>query len=379
MDSSGSVFARNRPDGHHISSRSFMDCFEIIERGREGRLLGENDLAALLGSDNQQVAAALYEAANELRKKYHGDAVYLRGIIEFSNYCRLNCKYCGIRRENRGIPRYRMPPEEIIAAAVAAANQGCGTVVLQSGEDRWYTSERLADIIRGIKSEARIAVTLSIGERSAGELQALKEAGADRYLLRFETSNRGLFTSLHPDDDYDSRIHCLEVLRELGYQLGSGFMIGLPSSNLLTVARDILFATRLNLDMIGCGPFIPAPGTPLSQSSLFSDNEMYFKTIALLRVLNPAAHIPSTTAFDALLPGGRDRVLGLGANVFMPNMTPLRYRRYYQLYANKPCVDQNPAECLTCIADRLRRLGRTIAQGPGHSIRAALIPAEKPL
>ena len=344
----------------------FQKNIKVLAAG--SRLPSLEELEALLGAQRED-AAALFTAADEVRREVHGDAVYLRAIIEFSNYCRLNCAYCGIRRENREPNRYRMPLEEIVLQADLAARRGCGTIVLQSGEDPWYTVERIAEIIKAIKDRCGAAVTLSIGERSAEELQQLREAGADRYLLRFETSDRALFAALHPDDDYERRMQCLHDLRRLGYQLGSGFMIGLPGSSARTIAADIRFATDLQLDMIGCGPFIPAASTPLEGSPLFEDREIYFKTIALLRLLNPRAHIPATTAFDALIPGGRDRVLTIGANVFMPSVTPQRYRAQYQLYSNKPCVDQEADVCMDCAGGRLKRLGRSLAAGPGHSLR----------
>lgn len=312
----------------------------------------------------------LYRAADAVRAAHYGDQVHLRGIIEFSNYCRRSCCYCGIRRGNSTVERYRMEPRDIVRQARIAAEQGCGTVVLQSGEDPWYTADKLGDIIACIKREAAVAVTLSIGERSREELLVLRQAGADRFLLRFETSHRPLFVDLHPDDNYDARLECLRVLRETGYQVGSGFMIGLPGSDLSILADDILFATCLDLDMIGCGPFIPAAHTPLAQSGFLFEHEIYFKVMAVLRLLNPRAHIPATTAFDSLVPGGRDRVLAVGANVFMPSVTPQRFRKRYQLYANKPCVDEDAGTCLTCAAARLRRLGRSLASGPGHSLKS---------
>ncbi len=327
-----------------------------------------DELRSLLEASEEE-SAELFRAADDLRRKHHGDGIFLRGIIEFSNCCRLNCFYCGIRRGSQGVPRYRMTPEEIVSQSEIAAAGGCGTIVLQSGEDPWFTADRLADIIRRIKAKVDVAITLSVGEREREEYGAWKEAGADRYLLRFETSDRALFTALHPDDDFDRRVSCLRTLRELGYQVGSGFMIGLPGATTATIAQDILFATSLELDMIGCGPFIPADATPLEGSSLLPDREIYFRTIALLRLLNPPAHIPATTAFDSLVRGGRERVLTIGANVFMPSVTPQLYRRQYQLYANKPCVDEDAGRCIACTSGRLARMGRSIAAGPGHSLR----------
>jgi len=309
---------------------------------------------------------ALYKEADRFRQKYAGDAVYLRGVIEFSNICRKSCSYCGINRANRNIKRYRMDPEEIIMQCGRALEQGCTTVVLQSGEDPWFTGERLCRIIREIKNKYPLAITLSIGERPLHELRAMRRAGADRYLLRFETSDPALFARLHPDDVLEERLACLENIRRAGFQPGSGFLIGLPWSNLETIARDVIFATRLRLDMIGCGPFIAHPDTPLAASPLLEDQEIYFKTIAILRLLNPRAHIPATTAFDAMAPGSRDRLLTLGANVIMPNLTPARYRRLYMLYPNKPCVDEDDTQCGKCLKRRLAVLHRPIGTDFGH-------------
>ncbi len=313
--------------------------------------------------------AALYAAADALRRQTFGDAVHVRGIIEFSNYCTNDCGYCGIRRSGR-ITRYRMTPEEIVAQAVQARTWGCNTIVLQSGEDPWFTAGRLCDIVRAIRQAGVPAVTLSVGVRPLTELRQFAAAGCDRYLLRFETSNRALFRRIHPDEPFARRVQCLTDLRLAGIQAGSGFMIGLPGTPLATLARDILFATQLDLDMIGCGPFLAHPGTPLGGKPQLADREIYFKAMAVLRLLNPRAHIPATTAFDALSPDGRNRVLQIGANVFMPNVTPEKYRRLYQLYPNKPCVDEDGAACACCVSDRLKNLGRRIAAGPGHSLRA---------
>jgi len=349
---------------------------KLIDDVAAGRVApDEAQLESLLACGPEDTAV-LYAAADRVRQVTVGDEVYLRGIIEFSNYCRRSCDYCGIRGPNRAVKRYRMTPEEIVELAVQAKQQGNTTVVLQSGEDLWFTAERLCALLREIKQRADVAITLSIGERTADELKAFREAGCDRYLLRFETSDRVIFKAIHPDDDYDERMTCLENLRGAGIQVGSGFMIGLPGGTLRTLARDILFATALDLDMIGCGPYLPHPETPLAGAGqpdaaagpgLLPDRETYFRTIALLRLLNPKAHIPATTAFDALMPEGRDLVLTRGANVFMPNVTPQKYRALYQLYPNKPCVDEDGATCAICVVGRVARLGRTIGKGPGHS------------
>ncbi|MFH1477775.1 MAG: [FeFe] hydrogenase H-cluster radical SAM maturase HydE [Verrucomicrobiota bacterium] len=309
---------------------------------------------------------SLFSEADRIRREYVGDAVYLRGLIEFSNICRQSCTYCGINRANKAVQRYRMKPEEIVNQCGRALEQGCTTVVLQSGEDLWFDCERLCKIIRDIKRKYPLAITLSVGERPLEELQEMHRAGADRYLLRFETSNPELFARLRPGTLLQERLACFEAIRGAGFQTGSGFLIGLPGADLEVIARDIVFATRLRLDMIGCGPFIAHPDTILADKPLLADREIYFKTIAILRLLNPRAHIPSTTAFDAMAPGSRERLLTLGANVIMPNLTPARYRRLYALYPNKPHVDEPVSSCGAQLRRRLRALKRPIGTDFGH-------------
>lgn len=329
---------------------------------------------------SREACDELCEAADHVRASQLGDTVYLRGIIEFSNICRNQCAYCGIRCANTRVKRYRMPVDEIVEAARLGKAMGCGTVVLQSGEDPFYTVPLLSKIIERIKAETGMAVTLSIGVRPWEELSALKSAGCDRYLLRFETSNEAIFNAIHPDEPFARRIQCLTDLRELGYQVGSGFMIGIPpflsgetpkdrmSATIEQIARDVLFATQLKLQMIGCGPFLSHPDTPLAENPALENHDIYYATMALLRILNPLAHIPATTAFDALDPSGRNRVMHGGANIFMPNITPATYRRQYQLYPNKPSVDDDPEVSVRRVCERLASLGRPVSAAPGHSI-----------
>lgn len=341
---------------------------EQLDRLQNGHLPTPAELACLLKAQGK-ACEAIYMAADAARARTVGNDVHLRGIIEFSNVCKNHCWYCGIRCDNDHLERYRMPEDEIVETAKNALRWGCGTVVLQSGEDPFYTADVLVRLLRRIKTETALAVTLSVGVRTRDELAALREAGCDRYLLRFETTSNALFSAMHPDESFEHRIRCLSDLRELGYQVGSGFMIGLPGGTPEMIANDILFATRLKLDMIGCGPFLSHPDTPLAEKPLLDDRSVYYKTIALLRLLNPDAHIPATTAFDALEPDGRNLVLRRGANVFMPNVTPGKYRRLYQLYPNKPCVDEEGAACAICVRGRLAQLERPLGTGPGHSVR----------
>lgn len=315
---------------------------------------------------------SLYEKANQIRKQVMGEEVFIRGIVEFSNICANNCLYCGIRASNKKIKRYKMEIEEILSIAKSMEKSHQTTIVLQSGELRGSHDEEIGELIRRIKKETTLAVTLSVGNRSYETYRYWKECGMDRYFLRFETSDRELFSRLHPDCSFDERIECLKNLKSLGVQTGSGFMIGLPGETIETLADNILLCRELDLDMIGIGPFIPHPDTPLgNEKNVYeNDKEIFFKAVAVLRIFNPESHIPATTAFDALFPGiGRNLVLQRGANVFMPNNTPKKYREDYLLYPGKPGVDETPEESLESAIKRIESIGRTIGKGPGHSIK----------
>lgn len=316
---------------------------------------------------------ALYARADAVRRENMGDEVFLRGIVEFSNICANDCLYCGIRRSNPNPRRYRIDEDEVMEVARRMAGWQQTTIVLQSGEVAGEKEdERIARLIARIKRETPLAVTMSAGNRSRAVYARWREAGMDRYLMRFETSDRALFAFLHPDCSFDERIRCLSDLRALGVQVGSGFMIGVPGERREVLADNILMCRDLDLDMIGIGPFIAHPDTPLAgRANAYADDpEMFFAALAALRIVNPRAHIPATTAFDAIFPHrGRDLVLQRGANVFMPNVTPGRFRKSYLLYPDKPCVDEDDQQCSGCAAARVWSIGRTIGAGPGHSIK----------
>ena len=337
-----------------------------------GKLLTRADLLPPLRATGDDLAA-LYARADAVRRERCGDAVPIRAIIEFSNVCANDCLYCGIRASNPAPRRYRMTPDEIIAAAkqIAAADTA-GTIVLQGGETPGSGDSEIESILRRIKAEVPgLALTLSIGNRPRETYARWKEAGLDRYLLRFETSDPELFARLHPDCTLAERLQCLRDLKSLGVQTGGGFMIGLPGETVATLADNILLCREFAFDMIGIGPYIPNPETPLGvRPNVYAgDPDMYFRAIAVLRLVNPDAHIPATTAFDALFPDGRNLALQRGANVFMPNATPGPLRKNYQLYPGKPCIDEDAADCALCVQTRLRALGRPAAKGPGHSLK----------
>jgi len=308
-----------------------------------------------------------------VRKEVCGDAVPIRSIIEFSNTCGNECLYCGLRASNPVPTRYRMTPDEILGCARQVVATGtAGTIVLQAGETPGYSDDETSSLLRRLKSELPdLAITLSIGNRPREVYAEWKAAGMDRYLIRFETSDPELFARIHPDCTLEERLTCLRDLKAVGVQTGGGFMIGLPGETIETLADNILLCRTFDFDMIGIGPYIPNPETPMGdQPNVYADDpEMIFRAIAVLRLANPDAHIPATTAFDAILPNGRDLVLQRGANVFMPNATPGRFRKDYQLYPGKPCIDEDASDCALCVKARLRALGRPIAPGPGHSLK----------
>lgn len=317
--------------------------------------------------------ARLFAWADAVRRARMGDAVFLRGIVEVSNICANDCLYCGIRRSNAAVRRYRIGEDEVLAVARRMADWGMGTIVLQCGESPSPTRDRsLGALISRIKADTPLAVTVSAGNRPHAVYAQWRDCGMDRYLLRFETSDAVLFARVHPDCTLAERLHCLADLRGLGVQVGSGFLIGLPGQTFSRLAADILLCRELDLDMIGIGPFIPHPGTPLAgaENAHADDPEMPFVALAALRLFNPDAHIPATTAFDAAFPGcGRDLALRRGANVYMPNVTPQAYRGDYLLYPGKPGVDEAAEESAQSVPVRIRALGRGVSMGRGDSFK----------
>jgi iron-only hydrogenase maturation rSAM protein hydE len=323
--------------------------------------LSKNEIVRLLADEQNE--PALLKRADRIRKKYVGDAIHLRGLIEFSNICRNNCLYCGIRRGNGKVARYRMKEDELIETARRAAALGFKTVVMQSGEDMYYTQEKMCRIIEAIK-KFDVAVTLSIGERSYGDYKAFREAGADRYLMRIETTDKDLYHRLDPGMSWQHRYECLLMIKELGYELGSGIMVGLPGQSLESIAADLMFLRRLGVDMAGIGPFIPHPETPLAGEPGGSLH-LALRTMAIMRLLLPDINIPATTAMESLHPDGRMMALQGGANVVMPNVTEGEYRKLYELYPGKICVNDTPVHCRSCISRKILSIGRTIGTGYG--------------
>lgn len=319
----------------------------------------KNEIIDLLKDNSQN--DWLFSLADEVRKKYVGDEIHLRGLIEFSNICRCQCKYCGLRSPNKTIQRYRIEPDEILLYAENAAKMGYKTIVLQSGEDEFYSKDVLCEIIRGIK-DLDVALTLSIGERPFEDYKAFKDAGADRYLLRIETTDRDLYKKLHPNMDFDNRLRCLSDLRNLGYEVGTGCLVGLPEQTIESLADDILFFKEIDADMIGIGPFIPHPETPLKDEKN-GDFTLALKVMAITRILLKNINIPATTAMETLNPNGRIVALQSGANVVMPNVNLAECRKNYEIYPNKSSLTGNDE--VIAFENKLKSIGRTVSKNYG--------------
>jgi len=332
------------------------------------RLKTENfraeDLVELLKIKTQEEFAPVFELSDSLCRRYFQDKVYVRGIIEFSNECRKNCCYCGIRKENSNIKRYTMPKEEILSVAEKIYNDGVHTVVLQSGENP-ESDAMIMEVVARLKEKFNMAVTLSVGERPESVYRQFKEAGADRYLLRIETTDEKLFSELHPDDDLKFRMKCLRVLKGLGYEAGTGIMVGLPGQSIESIVNDLFFFREFRPGMIGIGPFLPHEDTPLKEHKR-DDIFLTLKVLALIRIMNPEVNLPATTAMGTIDQKGREKALKIAANVIMPNFTPLAYRGSYKLYDKKIC---NSEVCTSaCTARIIKDAGKVQVTGIGSSL-----------
>jgi len=343
---------------------------------------GREDILRWLCEEHNARLEELWAAADRVRRENVGDEVHLRGLIEISNHCCRQCGYCGIRAGNHSLERYRMTANEILKCAHQAVRYKYGTVVMQAGEDYGIETEWLTGIVRQIKRETPLAVTLSLGERSDKDLEIWKEAGADRYLLRFETSDQELYELIHPKfaGGFKNRLAVLDMLRKLGYEVGSGVMVGIPGQTYDTLAGDIETFRALDLDMIGVGPYISHPATPLGSGEWIrrvppadqapNTELMTYKTVALARLVCPQANIPSTTALATInKANGRELGLTRGANVVMPNLTPVKYRALYEIYPAKVCIDETSGQCRACLYARVQSIGRTVGKGQGSRRR----------
>jgi biotin synthase len=346
-----------------------------------GDALSREALEGWLRETDERRLEGLWGAADETRERYVGDAVHLRGLVEISNHCARGCTYCGIRAANRGVQRYRVPAGVVVDCAHAARAYGYGTLVLQSGEDYGLEADWVADVVRRVKEETALAVTLSLGERPDEDLAAWRAAGADRYLLRFETSDDELYHRIHPDlpGRVSDRLAILRTLQDLGYEAGTGVMVGIPGQTYASLADDIDLFRDMDMDMIGIGPYLPHPATPLGEEfgrrraaddwpadQAPNDELTTCKVLALTRLARPDANLPATTALSLVdKQGGRAHGLARGANVVMPNLTPPEYRVKYEIYPEKAAVHETAEAIAASIETLLAELGRTVGEGPG--------------
>jgi len=326
------------------------------------------EIVELLSLTKPEEVEALYKQAYEIKKQQVGTTVFFRGIVELSNICRKNCFYCGIRKDNRNVERFLLTTNEVVKSALWAYEQHYGSVVLQSGErdDNEFVLF-IEDVIQVLKekTDGRLGITLSLGEQTEETYTRWYNAGAHRYLLRIETSSKELYKKLHPPDhDWQHRLNCIRTLKKLGFQTGTGVMIGLPYQTLEDLASDIQFFFDEDIDMIGMGPYIPHADTPLASvlKNYKSEEqlELALKMISVCRILLKDINIASTTALQALKPDGRELGLLAGANIIMPNITDSKYRANYQLYNGKPCLDENASLCRNCLERRISSIGETI-------------------
>ena len=333
---------------------------KILEKAYEKHSLTKSEIIELLNSDGKE----LYKYSDRVRQENVGDGVHLRGLIEFSNICKCSCKYCGLRSPNNRADRYRLEPDDIIKYAQNGVELGYKTVVLQSGEDNYYDTDKLCHIISEIKKND-IAITLSIGERTREEYQAFKDAGADRYLLRIETTDKELYKFLHPHMDFNNRVRCLKDIKDIGYEVGTGCLVGLPNQTIDSLADDILFFKSLGADMVGIGPFIPHPETPLKGELNPKNFDMALKVMAITRLILPDINIPATTAMETINPMGRIIALQSGANVVMPNILDREYKVKYEIYPNKICLNEHSGKCRNCIEGKINSIGRYVSSTKG--------------
>ncbi|HIU75521.1 MAG TPA: [FeFe] hydrogenase H-cluster radical SAM maturase HydE [Candidatus Pelethocola excrementipullorum] len=343
---------------------------EIVEKFIKYHELTKDEYCELLeNSTNQSVSDRLSEEAVKIRKKHYGNKVYTRGLIEFTNYCKNNCYYCGIRRGNHHATRYRLTKDEILDCCQNGYLLGFRTFVLQGGEDPWFTDDRLVEIIRSVRENyPDCAITLSAGEKPYNSYKKFREAGADRYLLRHETADEAHYRSLHPEEmSLTTRKQCLYDLKSLGYQVGAGFMVGSPGQTLDNLAEDLIFLKDLNPQMVGIGPFIPHHDTKFAEEKAGSV-ELTLFLLSVIRILLPKVLLPATTALGTLDPRGREKGLLAGANVVMPNLSPVKNRKQYDLYDNKICTGEEAAECRGCLMGRVESVGYHLVDERGDAI-----------
>jgi biotin synthase len=341
--------------------------YNIIDKLYRDNCLSGEELLYLLNEMNEVEKEYLIKKAHETRMKAYGDKVFLRGLVEFTNYCKRNCRYCGIRASNKNADRYRLTVEQIIEVCAHGYKLGYRTFVLQGGEDEYFTDEKIVNIVLQIKTKfPSCAITLSIGEKSYSSYKKYYDAGADRYLIRHETASKELYEKLHPDMSFENRRKCLWDLKEIGYQIGAGFMVGLPGQRNEDYVKDLLFLKELNPHMVGLGPFISQKDTPLANCSC-GTVDTTITMLALTRLLLPSVLLPATTALGTIDSMGREKGLKAGANVVMPNLSPVSVRKKYSLYDGKICTGDEAAECRMCIEGRIKKAGFCVDTSRGDN------------
>ena len=335
---------------------------------KQGQLEQEEYPELLNLYKDPETVGVIRQEAVRIQKKYFGNKIYTRGLVEFTNYCRNDCYYCGIRRSNTNAERYRLTKEEILQCCENGHELGFRTFVLQGGEDPWFNDERMIDIIKSIKQNyPDCAITLSIGEKSKESYRKFREAGADRYLLRHETADEAHYRYLHPENlSLSNRKQCLYDLKELGYQIGAGFMVGAPGQTMENLAEDLVFLKKLNPHMAGIGPFIPHHDTKFAKEEPGSVELTRF-LLSVIRIMLPKVLLPATTALVTLDHRGREKGFQAGANVVMPNLSPVKNRKQYELYDNKICTGEEAAECRGCLSRRAESVGYEIVTDRGDS------------
>lgn len=347
---------------------SSLNSKDLIDKLYIEHILSEDELLYLISNHSEETANYAAKKASEISKSIFGNDIYIRGLIEFTNICKNNCYYCGIRADNSKADRYRLSKADILGLCDKGYILGFRTFVLQGGEDTYFDDDTLCDIISSIKDKyADCAITLSVGERSYISYKRLYDAGADRYLLRHETADYKHYNMLHPSNmSLDNRKHCLSDLMEIGYQVGAGFMVGSPYQTVETIVKDLLFLKQLNPHMVGIGPFISHRDTPFKDMNNGSV-ELTIYLISLIRLLLPKANIPATTALSTLDENGREKGILAGANVVMPNLSPEDICRKYNLYDNKIYTGDENADMVKSLSDRIGRIGYRIAVSRGDS------------
>lgn len=339
---------------------------ELIEKLYQQSDLSDGELKILIQTHTKEDLAFLSELARERCTETYGNKVFMRGLIEFSSYCKNDCFYCGLRRSNRHAERYRLTKENILDCCRRGYELGFRTFVLQGGEDGAYTDQMFCDIIEEIKGEyPDCAVTLSLGERSAESYKKMFEAGADRYLLRHETADCEHYGRLHPEElSLGHRMECLKALKEIGYQTGCGFMVGSPYQTVDCIVKDLRFIKEFQPHMVGIGPFIPHKDTPFGDKPA-GGLELTLFLLSVIRLMLPKVLLPATTALGTIDPTGREKGILSGANVVMPNLSPVGVRKKYSLYDNKICTGEEAAECVQCLRNRIKTTGRELVNERG--------------